>query len=192
MNGIKLLALDPALRNVGLALLFVGEDGSVQVENLRLLKTENEAGKTVRKNSDDLRRARESFSSIMDWVMEADMLAAEVPSGSQSARGTMSNGISIGLLAAASLTRPLIEVSAAEAKKVATGRKNATKDEMIQWAKGLYPNAPWLTRRLRGQTVMIDANEHLADAVAIGHAALQTPAFQLALKMKRASFASTH
>lgn len=185
MNGLTLLAIDPALRNVGLARLFVAGNGDVSILDLRLVKTESEAGKTVRKNSDDLRRATAAFEAILHMAAGVDLIAAEIPSGTQSARGAMSNGISLGLLAALGVIQPpLIEVSAAEAKRVATGRKNATKDEMIAWAANKYPHAPWLRKKLKGSVSLIDANEHLADAVAIGHAALKTPAVQTALKIK--------
>jgi hypothetical protein len=183
---VRLLAVDPALRNLGFARLVMPlEGGALRLEGLRLVQTENGAGKTVRKNSDDLRRASEGWEAMCEEAAWADLVAAEIPSGTQSARGAMSNGISLGLLAALARLRPLIQVTALEAKRVATGRKTASKDEMITWATGLYPQAPWLRRKLSGEMRLLDANEHLADAVAIGLAATQTPEFRAALSMLR-------
>lgn len=180
--GLKLLAIDPALRNVGLARLIVTE-GRLEVDELILVQTENEAGKTIRKNSDDLRRASEAYAQMQAQAEWAQVIAAEIPSGTQSARGAMSNGISLGLLAALGTQRPLIQVSAAEAKKVATGRKTASKDEMIQWATKLHPQAAWKRLRDKPDGRLLDSNEHLADAVAIGLAAINTPEFRAAIAM---------
>jgi hypothetical protein len=190
-NVVKILAVDPALRNLGFARIVLStEGGAMSVEGLRLVQTENGAGKTVRKNSDDIRRAAEAWEAMCQEADWADLVAAEIPSGTQSARGAMSNGISLGLLAALGRLKPLIQVSAAEAKRVATGRRTASKDEMIAWATNLYPHAPWLKRKLKGEVRLLDANEHLADAVAIGMAATHTVEFRSALSMLRVGVAS--
>lgn len=153
------------------------------LDELELVQTETLAGKQVRKNSDDLRRSRELLNAIKAWEARSDVLMAEIPTGTQSARGAMSNGMVIGVLSA--ITKPLIEVSASEAKKVAVGRSTATKQEMIDWATALYPNAPWLRRHGKKDGVFKADNEHLADAVAIAHAGIKTQEFKSALAMFR-------
>ena len=50
---------------------------------------------------------------------------------------------------------------------------------MIAWATGVYPDAPW--KRHGGRVT--DDNEHLADAVAIAHAGVQTPEFRKVMTM---------
>jgi|GEM_PF-3058055 len=93
----------------------------------------------------------------------------------------MSNGICLGVLASCPL--PIIEVSPLEAK-LATGHgKTATKADMIAWATGLYPSAPWLMSR--GRMVAKNKNEHLADATAIVHAGIATAAFQSSISIMR-------
>jgi Holliday junction resolvasome RuvABC endonuclease subunit len=183
--SLKLLAIDPALSNVGFALLTVSDSGSLWCEDIDLVQTENEKGKTVRQNSDDLRRAVMSYERIKKHAEWADLIAAEIPVGTQSARGAMSNGISLGLMAAISTYKPVIQVTPTEAKRVATGRKTASKDEMIQWAMGLYATLPW--RRLNNKPTgrLLDCNEHMADAIAIGYAAVVTPEFRAAMAMTR-------
>lgn len=181
---LRILAIDPALSNVGFARLIVAENGGLLVKGLRLIRTASEAGKTTRKNSDDLRRANIAWEAMEEEVEAVDLIAAEIPSGTQSARGAMSNGISLGLLAALSFKKPLIQVTAAEAKKAATGRSTATKSEMIKWAHDLYPDAKgWLWKKTKGVMRLIDANEHMADAIAIGLAATKTAEFRAALSM---------
>lgn len=96
----------------------------------------------------------------------------------------MSNGISIGVLAGCPIK--LIEVNYTEVKVAATGRKTATKGEMIEWAMNKYPHADWLMRKLKGQTIPIADNEHLADACAIAEAGVRTPEFLSAKAMLKA------
>ena len=188
-TGVKILACDPALRNWGLAKVVVNPlAGELAVLDLKLVKTESEAGKTVRKSSDDLRRATVAYKEVVEWVEWADLIAAEVPSGSKSARATLGAGISIGLLACFGQMRPLVQVNPIEVKKIVTGRKTAAKDEVIEWAVARFPKAPWLRERDKPTGRLVDANEHLADAVAIAHAAIATPEFGAAVAMQQ-SFA---
>jgi Holliday junction resolvasome RuvABC endonuclease subunit len=181
---ISVLAIDPAMRNWGLAHLLVDPSSrQIEVLGLRLVQTESQAGKTVRKSSDDLRRATEAYGAARHLAEVCDLIMAEVPSGSQSSRASLGAGMSIGLLAALGSFRPLIQVSPIEAKKAVTGRKTASKDEMIQWATAAYPKAGWLTKKIKGVVSFTDANEHLADALAIAHAGVETAEFRGAVSM---------
>ncbi len=185
MNTIRLLAIDPALRNFGLAMLVVDTKSlAASVERMTLIETTNLAGKTVRQNSDDLRRAFESYQAAKEWVEDCDLIAAEIPSGSQSARGTMSNGISIGILAGLRDLRPLIEVMPRDVKKTVTGRTTASKDEMIAWAVKAFPQAPWLRHKRNGIMELTAKNEHMADACAIGLTAIRDPQFKAAVAIQ--------
>lgn len=139
------------------------------------------------KDGKDLRRAQELVGAQLIAQQGRAIAIAEVPVGSQSARAMASYGICIGILA--SLRIPLIEVTPNEVKLAGAGVKNATKDEMIQWAMKEFPNANWLTRRLHGEVVPTDANEHLADAVGAIKAGVQTQQFRQALAMS-CSFAA--
>lgn len=188
---IRILGIDPALNNVGLVLSEVDVNNmTVNITDMFLLKTENQSGKVVRKNSDDLRRANEIFEAVEDHCSRADIVMAEIPVGTQSARGAMSNGICVGVLA--SIKKPLIQVTPSEAKLVATGRKTATKAEMIEWATRMYPLAGWLQYKRGGKLLYTDSNEHLADAVAIIHAGIKTQQFRAALGMFNSMKTSLH
>jgi len=181
---IEVLAIDPAMRNWGLARLMIcPHQLTIQVVDLKLVTTESQAGKTVRKSSDDYRRAQEAFAAAHAWAQIADLIMAEVPSGSQSSRASLGAGMSIMGLAALGTMRPLIQVNPIEAKKAVTGRKTASKDEMIAWASAKYPQAPWIRARGKSTGALVDANEHLADALAIAHAGVQTAEFRSAISM---------
>jgi Holliday junction resolvasome RuvABC endonuclease subunit len=187
-NVMKIMGIDPSLRNFGLALAHVDLDTmNVDVSVIKLVETEKGKLKNVRKSSDDLSRARLLHRALKTWQGVADMAVAEVPTGTQSASGAISNGICIGILA--SIEIPLIEVSPTEVKMATVGIKTATKSEMIEWAMKKHPKAQWLTRKLKGETVPMNDCEHLADAIAAIYAGLQTEQFKQAraFTLKRAA-----
>lgn len=174
---ITVIGIDPSLRNFGLALAKLNvEDNSFEVYDLILASTEIDKtkAKTVRKNSQDLERARALHHAVCKVLKEHRPAYAfvEVPHGSQSARSMASYGICIGLLSA--LPIRMIEVTAGENKVKATSHKTASKEEMIEWATKKFPNAPWLTRTVKGQKVLVEKNEHLADACGAINAGIDT------------------
>jgi Holliday junction resolvasome RuvABC endonuclease subunit len=173
---VKLIGLDPSLTNTGIAICTYDTDtGAVGVEELRLVETENQKGKQVRQNSDDLRRARE-ISTAMKTACEGALFAvSEVPTGAQSARAALAFGMVIGMLA--NLPVPLIQVSPTEVKMAAVGHRQAAKEEMIEWAMNRFPTANWLLKKRLGKMEPVAKNEHLADAVAIVHAGILTDQF---------------
>ena len=177
---ITVLGIDPSLTNMGLC---VGEIDTLhhavgihcmEVTLLHLVRTEVQNKKTVRKSSDDLRRAQELHTELHRVIAKhkPQMIFTEVPSGSQSAVSAKGLGIAVGVLA--SITRPLIQVSQQEVKMASVGKKTASKEEMIDWATRLYPEAEWLTHRGK----LVAHNEHLADAVAVINAGICTDEFK--------------
>lgn len=171
---IKVLGIDPALRNFGfcVATIDVKNDKIVDVENLILAKSEDEAGKKVRRNSDDLRRAKSLVEALQEACQGCSLAIAEVPVGSQSARAMASYGICIGVLASCPIG--LLEVTPTEVKVNAVGEKTATKQEMIEWAVNQFPKAPWLKRTVKGKETLRNDNEHLADALGAINAGLHS------------------
>lgn len=183
---IKLTALDPALSNLGIAMMtYDTEDESLELNLLVLVQTEGTKVKQVRKNSDDLERAIRLRDGMMDTCKYASLAIAEIPMGTQSSRGAMSNGIVIGVLA--SCPCPLIQVSPTEVKMASVGIKTATKGEMIEWAVDKYPKGQWLYRKSKGKQVLMNDNEHLADAVAIAYAGIRTDQFKQAMGIFRSA-----
>lgn len=185
MSKIKIVGIDPALRNFGFAQATLDVHTlEYTIDNLTLVESENEAGKTVRKNSDDLRRASDLFRGLATACKGAAFAIAEVPVGSQSARAMASYGMCVGILAACPI--PLIQVTPTEVKLAAVGSKTASKEEMIQWAMERFPSANWLLRKSKGVMVPINDNEHLADACAAIEAGILTAQFQQAIAMYKA------
>lgn len=188
MSILKIVGFDPSLRNWGVAHATLNiQTNEYVITDLLLISSEDEAGKFVRKNSDDLRRAKTLHEGMIRACQGASFAIAEVPHGSQSARAMASYGMCVGVLAACPI--PLIQVSANEVKLAVTGKKTATKNEMIEWAMNKHPAAPWLMRKLKGQLQPIGDNEHLADACAAIEAGIRTQQFQQATAMYRAMVA---
>lgn len=184
MTKIRIAALDGSLRNFGIAKLdYDIHTEELSVADLILTKTKKSQVKIVRASSDNLARAQVIAESIRDNLKDCAFVFAEVPSGGQDFKAAMAFGIVVGLYA--SIPIPLIEVSPSETKMAAVGTRTASKKEMIAWAVEKFPGAPWLTRKLKGEIVPIDANEHLADAVAIAHAGIKTAQFRQAAAMFR-------
>lgn len=181
---IRVLGIDPSLRNMGLAIMELDlESMKLNVSALTLARTERSKGKKVRVSSDDLRAAKEMCGALATAADGVAVGFAEVPSGAQSARGALSNGIAIGILASSPV--PLIEVTPTEVKLATVGTKTASKEEMIEWAMEAYPDAPWLMRKHNGILKPIADNEHLADACAVVHAGIRTDDFKRLVAMTR-------
>jgi Holliday junction resolvasome RuvABC endonuclease subunit len=189
---IPVISIDPSLTNVGLVRAMVDLDTSkITIEKIRLVETEKTKIKVVRRNSDDVRRATESLKAIYQEMgclgpaehqRPAVVAFAEVPVGSQSSRAMCSYGICCALLAAVACKAHLIQVQPTEVKMAAVGTKTASKEEMIEWASGLYPDLDWKRYEKASKNHAVGEvhadMEHVADAIAAIHAGVLTDEFQ--------------
>lgn len=169
---VRVTGIDAAFANMGFAQMRFDTKApkeSLELLELRLITTEGQHKKEVRKSSDDLRRAGILVRAVRDYCTGSLIAAVEVPTGSQSARSAWSLGIAVGVIASCPTT--LVEVSPLEVKLASAGKKTASKAEIIEWAVSSHPHKGWL--RHKGK--LTQANEHLADAVASIYAALETP-----------------
>jgi len=187
MSKINVLGIDPSLRNFGFAHASIDlETFDVELKRVELASPPTVAKavkKAVRVNSDDLRRARFLFAALQKNIKGNQIAIVEVPVGSQSARSMASYGICVGVLASCNI--PIIEVTPSEVKMSACGDKQATKADMIAWAKATHPNANWLTRKSKGEVVLTNNNEHLADATAAIYAGAVTEQFNMAAALMK-------
>lgn len=171
-----LFGLDPSMSNTAIVAMSYPE---MKVLDRLLITTEKASTKKkVRASSDTIARAREIYEEAHRFVnghkheVDALLLAAETPSGSQSASGMKSYGLSCAIIG----TFPgAFEVTPEEVKLASVGTKTASKAEMIAWAMDLHPELEWY---MRGGKQVAGKNEHLADAVAVIYAAMKTPEFQ--------------
>jgi Holliday junction resolvasome RuvABC endonuclease subunit len=173
--------MDPSLRHWGLAESFLDlKTGYLDTPRLTIIEPEDPKGKQVRQNSKDLHLAESLAVAALSAARQAKAVFVEVPVGSQSARAMASYGVCVGILGAIRAEGiPLIEVTPLEVKLAFTGNKTATKDEMIQTALGLYPDANFPHHRGK----LTAKAEHVADAIAAIHAGVNTPTFQQILRI---------
>lgn len=186
-SKIRVVGIDPALRNLGLCKATINLNTlEIDVVDLILVETEanKKTAKVVRKNCDDLDRAKILHDALVEHCKGNHLAFCEVPVGSQSARAMASYGICIGVLAACPI--PMVQLTPSEVKLAATGSKHAAKQEMIEWAFEKYPKAPWLAVRRGGVLTPTLNNEHLADATAAIHAGILTDQFRQAASMMKA------
>lgn len=191
---IRVAGFDPSLQNWGIVIADVdisNDNFNFEVVRMELSQPKDEAkkAKTVRKNSDDLRRAKLLRASFKKACDEAAFAFVEVPVGSQSARAMASYGICIGILSSCDI--PMIQLTPTEVKVAATNIKTATKEEMIDAMRVEHPEAAWLTYKRNGEHVLKSDNEHLADAMAAIKAGLLTEEFRIAAAMLRAHRAAS-
>lgn len=184
MSLFKIAGIDPGMRNTGIALaeynLTTGEWAPIKVA---IVQTERRAGKVVRQNSDDYRSGREMIRGVDAILREHQVkfVFAELPTGAQSARAAFAFGMTTAIMAG--LTPPLIQVTPQEVKMASVGIKTATKEQMIAWAVGRFPDVGWLKRKSKGEMVLMNDNEHLADACAAIAAGVQTVEFAQTLAL---------
>jgi Holliday junction resolvasome RuvABC endonuclease subunit len=165
IDRIPLMGIDAAFANTGMALGYWDVKlGRVGIEEIRLVSTEADKAnkKVVRKNSDDLRRAREVVEGLRSAIAEHSPRFAfcEVPFGAQSARAAWALGISVGIIANVSV--PVIQVTPKEVKEV-VAEKFPDKAQMIAWAVKMYPDINWPKH---GGKITAGKAEHMADAIA--------------------------
>lgn len=182
---IKVIGMDPSLSNWGFFKAEIDVDTD-EVRGIGIDLAETKPGankKTVRKNSDDLRRARILSEAVKRQCKDVAVAFVEVPVGSQSAAGMKSYGVCIGVLA--TLNIPMIQVSPDEVKLAGAGKKTSSKEDMIAWATKDQPDIDWYTRKIKGQVELMNKNEHVADALAAIYAGMHTEDFQSVVAIAR-------
>jgi hypothetical protein len=180
---IQVAGLDPSFRNWGIAEATLDlETGVLDTPNLSVIKTAEEPkGKQVRQNSYDLVASSELAGAMSLLVPTVKIFFVEVPHGSQSASSMKGYGVCIGILGYMRATgATIIEVSESESKKLFVGKRTATKEEMINRAVELYPDANWPRR---GGKIVAGTAEHMADAIAAIHSGVNTPEFTNLMKL---------
>lgn len=182
---LKVVGLDPSLRNWGLAIgAYDTETKQLTIQRVDVLNPVLSTGKQVRQNSLDLEAAHQLYKGAMAAVEDAHAVFVEVPVGSQSARAMASYGVCVGVLGAVrGEGMPFFEVTPTEVKLAGYGSKTATKQQMIEWAMAKHPEANWPMYKQNGKSLVSEAKaEHQADAVAAIYAGFSCNAFQQMLR----------
>lgn len=187
---IRVVGQDPSLRNWGLAVGTLNlETGSIQIDRLSLICPVFSTGKQVRQNSQDLEASYQLYQGAIAATKGAHAVFVEVPVGSQSARAMASYGICVGVLGALRANGiPFFEVTPTEVKLAGAGKKTASKQEMIEWARAKHPEANWPTYKKHNVVHVTESQaEHQADAIAAIYAGLACNAFKQMLPFMAAN-----
>jgi hypothetical protein len=179
---IRVCGMDPSMRNWGIAEADLDLDsGLLGTPFLSLVQGEDLEGKQVRQNSSDVHLATTLCKGVFPAARRSKVIFVEVPVGSQSAYGMKSYGIVCGVLGALRAEgHEIIQVSALDVKEIFTGKKDATKKQMIEQAVQEYPAANF---PLHNGKISAAKAEHCADAIAAIHAGVQTPMFQNLMRL---------
>jgi len=186
---VNVAGFDPSLTHWGIAEATLDLSGGyLNGLDLTVVEPEKLKNKQVRQNSVDLFVSEQLAAKALAVARKSKVVFVECPVGSQSARAMASYGICMGILGVIrSEGIPLIEVTAFEVKKAATGNKNATKQQMIDWGVDLYPEANWPLYEQSGKGFtkgdIHSKAEHAADALAAIHAGVLTPTFQNLMRL---------
>ena len=182
---MKILTIDPSMSHTALVLFELNtETMEAKVAWSTTINTEKaKKNKQIRASSDLIQRCRELYEPIQYYlkIYQPDLIFAETPSGSQSASGMKSYGVSCFLLA--TLSPDPIEVTPIEVKKASVGSKTASKAEMISWAFEKHPELEW--KLDKSGKPQVTTEEHKADAVAVFYAGLQTSDFKRVLSFRK-------
>lgn len=184
---MKVAGLDPSLRNWGWSKgVYVPETGLLSVDTAGVIQPVVPTGKQVRVNSSDLVSAEQLMAGTWEAIQDCDAVFVEVPVGSQSARAMASYGICVGVLGSLRARGiPIIEMTPLEIKAV-TGKKAATKKEMIEWATTQHPEVAWPRQTKNGVTSIVEGKaEHMADSIAAIHAGVMSQYFQQLVRMHK-------
>lgn len=194
---VTMLGIDPGLSNTGFAVAEVDLNSQRIVKTLELgtIVTERQTTKTIRRTSDDLRRARKIHRELKDVVERyaITVAACEMQSTTPYKRISLNFGITLGVVA--SFDFYLVEMLARDVKKAVTGDRDAPKEKVIRWALETtrHDDVTWPTSarqnrmdlNFRSRHVTLGA-EHQADALAVIHAALQSEQMRDLRSLQRA------
>ena len=183
---MKFVSIDSSLNNTGIAVGSYTND-IISIEKILLFENGSAIEKKYKNTKKRLRRKTKecievcalTFCNIRNainniGVNTIDMIFIEEPTGSQNSSGMKSYGVTCQLIGVLKDYFKVTSVSADSAKIASVGNKNASKQEIIDWAYNLYPNLEWEVHgpgKYEGQ--LKDKNEHMADAIAIGYAGIK-------------------
>lgn len=161
----RIIGVDLGFRSTGLvAAVPDHSDAGYSIDRFVCIKTEK-AGKkkAIFVAQDDVQQCQNLFNGVMEFIRQFDptALAVELPTaGAKGARANRGMGIATGMAAsvAAITGLPVIWVYPEDSKKLVGGKKNASKDDMMDAIRNMWPQEDWPKTK--------NQFEHIADAAA--------------------------
>jgi Holliday junction resolvasome RuvABC endonuclease subunit len=151
-----ILALDLAFANTGWAILEKGK-----LIKFGTIKTEKTKVKNTLVSDDRATRATHLAQELVHLIQGNDIKAivGELPSGSQNATAANLLGWAGGVAVAVATCHklPCEWISQGDSKKITLGVRSATKEAMMEWATGAYPDTVFPSAKCNF--------EHVADSL---------------------------
>ena len=160
---MRILAIDPALRNTGyvLAEYLPSTDEIVYITTGVIhTKTSTHTGQNL------VQDANYILTQLAALLPQCDVVVSEVSTFSQNADNATTNGIVISILGYVSTQKKLFLITQSDAKLYASDKELCSKQEVMEWAKAILPC------HLIPRTKKVF--NHVADAVAVLHASIKT------------------
>jgi Holliday junction resolvasome RuvABC endonuclease subunit len=163
------IAIDPSFTAFGLVVYDTEAKAIVDCATFRTKRESKKRGIYVA--DDDARRLLEITDQVIAYLEKytPDVVYGETPSSgakSSSAAKGLAYAKALGTIIPHTCGIPVVWVSAADAKKAATGVSNASKSAVETAMREKYPDAPW--SKIKGE------NEHQFDAASVLTAGLNT------------------
>lgn len=171
--SINILSFDPSLNNWGYALLtFDTNTQQLELKDCGVISPPKDIKALPKQNQKDIAIANNLYMQLIYKVTQANIWVAEVPYGSQTSRGLVSNALCFGVLGSM-LTHNtnLIQISPYDVKKF-IGNKTTDKQQIIDWVKEHYKDTLHLIPKAKRKA------EHICDAIVACHVAIQTKQFK--------------
>jgi crossover junction endodeoxyribonuclease RuvC len=144
---MMILGLDPGFATLGYSLVSLTSTGEL-VRELGVIKTEKSGKKReVRASDDNVRRAREIYDSLKVLTSKIEpvcAICAEAMSFPRQASVAAKVAMCWGVIASIAVLRniPILQASPQEVKKLVTGNKSASKEDVQAALKARYPGPP--------------------------------------------------
>lgn len=174
-QALRILGIDPGMRNIGVALMLYSPGVAAELLDLRLITTKDEKKKRgLRQKADDL-RCLEHIRDEMRVISRTwgyDVVAfEECPSGGLGKIAIRKVALSWGTCWSLLTAKPGIlsfDYMPVDLKRCVTGSPRASKVEMVTALEQRYPG-------LQDLDVLQSKKEHPADAMAAALLAMQDP-----------------
>lgn len=186
---IRALGIDTGFANAGFCLANIDMDSDLitpfdiqLVQTTKIKKVDIDAlpfellvkdNKKGLQSYDDFIRIRKVVKKLRELEKGVDVVMTEMPS-TGAINHNAAKALAYALAIMAFPEKPVIQIQPRQVKLNFLGDENATKREMIVEAHRRHPDLQWLGDK-RG---LFDKNEHMADAIAVLYAGIQTEQFE--------------
>lgn len=191
MSDFFVLGVDPGFASIGWSVLRVYQSDEIPVA-VGVIRTEKSSAKRkVRASEDNLERAKEIAAELRALIEQHQikLICAETMSYPRNSAAAAKMAMCWGVLAALAgeYDLPITQATPQEVKKAVTGKKDASKEEVQEGVKRLYPALAEAVTKNGGPYILRDVPrslwEHPYDATAAVVACRESEVFLLARRM---------